>query len=58
MALTRPLGARDLLATLYHVLAIDPKLQSVNGSGRPLPALVAAQLRRWQRRARRATLDG
>jgi hypothetical protein len=25
-------------------------------SSRPLPALVAAQLRRWQRRARRGTL--
>jgi hypothetical protein len=42
-ALTRPLGARDLLATLYHVLAIDPKLQFVNATGRPLPVLADSQ---------------
>jgi hypothetical protein len=38
-AVTRPLGARDLLATVYHVLGIDPRLQFVNSSGRPLPIL-------------------
>jgi hypothetical protein len=37
--LTRPLGARDLLATLYHVLGIDPRLQFTDNSGRPLPIL-------------------
>jgi hypothetical protein len=36
--LTRPLGARDLLATLYRVLGIDRKLQFTSG-GRPLPIL-------------------
>ncbi len=35
---TRPLGARDLLATLYHVLGIDPKL-TFSSNGRPLPIL-------------------
>jgi hypothetical protein len=35
---TRPLGARDLLATLYHVLGIDPKRTFPHG-GRPLPIL-------------------
>jgi hypothetical protein len=37
--ITRPLGARDLLATLYHVLGVDPKLSFTNNSGRPLPIL-------------------
>lgn len=36
---TRPLGARDLLATLYHVLGIDPKTQFAGSGGRPLPVL-------------------
>jgi hypothetical protein len=36
---TRPLGARDLLATLYHVLGIDSTLHFMNGSGRPMPIL-------------------
>jgi len=35
---TRPFGARDLLATLYHVLGIDPKFH-LPGEGRPLPIL-------------------
>jgi hypothetical protein len=37
--LERPLGGRDLLATLYHVLGIDLKLQFTDHSGRPLPLL-------------------
>jgi hypothetical protein len=36
---SRPFGARDLLATLYHVLGIDPKLHFHNSAGRPLPIL-------------------
>src|SRR5439155_10464464 len=32
---TRPLGARDLLATLYHALGVDLKLQFTNSSRRP-----------------------
>jgi hypothetical protein len=39
LPITRPLGARDLLATLYHVLGIDPKQHFTNSSGRPLPIL-------------------
>lgn len=35
---TRPLGARDLLATLYHVLGIDPR-RTFTAGGRPLPIL-------------------
>ncbi len=37
--LTRPLGARDLLATVYHVLGIDPRLQFPDSAGRPRPVL-------------------
>lgn len=40
---TRPLGARDLLATLYHVLGVDPKSQFTDSSGRPLPILADGQ---------------
>jgi hypothetical protein len=40
--ITRQLGARDLLATLYHVLGIDPKLQ-FSSNGRPLPLLADGQ---------------
>jgi hypothetical protein len=36
---TRPFGARDLLATVYHVLGIDPRREFLNNSGRPLPIL-------------------
>ena len=39
VAVTRPLGACDLLATLYHVLGIDQEHQFADLSGRPLPAL-------------------
>jgi len=31
--------AGDLLATLYHVLGIDPSLQFLNAGGRPVPIL-------------------
>jgi hypothetical protein len=31
--------AGDLLATLYHVLGIDPSLQFLNAGGRPIPIL-------------------
>ena len=37
--LTTPLGARDLLATIYHVLGIDRTLSFVNDAGRPMPLL-------------------
>jgi hypothetical protein len=40
---TRPLGARDLLATLYHVLGVAPTLSFNNSSGRPLPILADGQ---------------
>src|SRR5205085_660396 len=39
VAVTRPLRAGDLLATLYHVLGIDLKIGFKDGSGRPLPIL-------------------
>ncbi len=39
LPVTRPLGARDLLATLYHVLGIDPTLQFPDTSGRPVAVL-------------------
>jgi hypothetical protein len=43
LAVTRPLGARDLLATLYHVLGIDPTLQFPNAAGRPMSVLADGQ---------------
>src|SRR5205823_1785071 len=39
---TRPLGARDLLATLYHVLGIDPR-RHFSAGGRPLPVLAGGR---------------
>jgi hypothetical protein len=36
---TRPLGPRDLLATLYHVLGIDPSLRLRDTVGRPTTVL-------------------
>ncbi len=38
-ALTQPLEARDLLATIYHVLGIDPTLQFRDAGGRPIAIL-------------------
>ncbi|HVC99413.1 MAG TPA: DUF1501 domain-containing protein [Pirellulales bacterium] len=38
-ALTRTYAAGDLLATVYHVLGIDPGLSFYNNSGRPVPIL-------------------
>jgi uncharacterized protein (DUF1501 family) len=35
----RPLKPADLLATVYHVLGIDPKLSFKDHSGRPIPIL-------------------
>jgi hypothetical protein len=40
---TRPLGARDLLATVYHVLGIDPAQSFRDASGRPHPVLADGQ---------------
>lgn len=39
VAQTRAFGARDLLATLYHVLGIDPRQQFNDLTGRPLALL-------------------
>jgi hypothetical protein len=36
---SRPLVPSNLHATIYHVLGIDPKLQLLDLSGRPVPAL-------------------
>lgn len=36
---SRPLGPGDVLATVYHVLGIDPRLAPVDASGRPIPLL-------------------
>jgi hypothetical protein len=33
---TNPIGPQDLMATVFHVLGIDPGLQYVNQSGRPV----------------------
>lgn len=35
----RPLVPGDILATIYHVLGIDPRLAPADGSGRPIPLL-------------------
>ncbi len=35
----RPVGPEDMLATLYHVLGVDPKTTFVDRSGRPHPVL-------------------
>jgi hypothetical protein len=43
VAVTRPLGARDLLATIYHVLGIDLSMSFTDASGRPLPLLLSGQ---------------
>ncbi len=31
-----PIGPEDLMATVFDVLGIDPKLQFTNNSGRPV----------------------
>lgn len=33
---TQPYSPQDLMATIFHVLGLDPKLQYVNPSGRPV----------------------
>ena len=33
---TRPIGPQDLMATVFHVLGIDPKTQYTNQAGRPV----------------------
>ena len=32
---TTPIGPQDLMATIFHVLGIDPRIQVVNSAGRP-----------------------
>jgi uncharacterized protein (DUF1501 family) len=32
---TAPIGPQDLMATVFHVLGLDPKLQFTNAAGRP-----------------------
>ena len=39
----RPLQPADLLATVYHVLGIDPRLTFKDHSGRPVPILDEGQ---------------
>ena len=39
----RRFGARDLLATLYHVLGIDARQQFLDFAGRPIPVLADGQ---------------
>jgi hypothetical protein len=33
---TQPIGPQDLMATVFHVLGLDPKLQFTNQAGRPV----------------------
>jgi hypothetical protein len=33
---TTPIGPQDLMATIFHVLGIDPRAQFVNAAGRPV----------------------
>ncbi|HUY34186.1 MAG TPA: DUF1501 domain-containing protein [Pirellulales bacterium] len=33
---TTPIGPQDLMATIFHVLGIDPRAQFVNATGRPV----------------------
>ena len=35
----RPLTPADILATVYHVMGIDPKLSFKDHTGRPIPIL-------------------
>jgi len=36
---TRPIARTDLMATMYHFLAIDPRTLFHDSSGRPIPIL-------------------
>lgn len=40
----RPLIPGDLLATIYHVLGVDPSINFINHSGRPVPVLDQGQV--------------
>jgi hypothetical protein len=33
----RPISPKDLLATMYHLLGIDPRTMLTDRQGRPLP---------------------
>jgi uncharacterized protein (DUF1501 family) len=35
----RPLEPRDIHATIYHVLGVDPTVSFLNHAGRPVPAI-------------------
>ena len=35
---------RDLHATIYHVLGIDPSISFLNHAGRPVPAVDGGQV--------------
>jgi hypothetical protein len=39
----RPLGPADVLATVYHVLGIDPAAELADPLGRPVRVLEAAE---------------
>ncbi len=36
---TRAISPQDLMATIFHVLGIDPAIQFVDTSGRPVSAI-------------------
>ena len=40
---TKPIGPQDLMATIFHVLGLDPKLQFMSPSGRPVYMLEKGQ---------------
>lgn len=40
---SRPFGAQDLLATIYHVLGIDLQLTFLTSGGRPMPIITQGQ---------------
>jgi hypothetical protein len=40
----RPLEPRDIHATIYHVLGVDPSVSFLNHAGRPVPAIDQGQV--------------
>jgi hypothetical protein len=40
---SKPIGPQDLMATIFHVLGIDPQTQFMSPSGRPVYMLEKGQ---------------
>jgi arylsulfatase A-like enzyme len=40
----RPVSPKDILATLYHLMGVDPHIQLIDRTGRPMPLVADGEV--------------